>query len=211
MTPFTRKAALLISTLILSGLLPATITFVPAAPGPGQTVTFTLVPVSPYLAVDSRITWTFGDGAGDLQPVTQLTTTHAYATAGTYTITARYYYTGGVGSVQTATETTVLTVEKTSRRIVFSPARPNTCETIHFEALGFSTLNAAPVIRWEFSDGTVLAGATTEVDHAFVAAGSYVVEAFGRNGIDPSSARATVTVTSKRSISVLTAQPKANT
>jgi PKD repeat protein len=197
--------ALFIAILLLGGVLPATITFTPANPVPGQMITFTLNPTHPNMEMEPKITWTWADGSTEQKPITQLTATHAYASAGNYEVSARYYYYDIYGAGHFFTETIMVRVSvPIIKTISFSPGNPNTCEPVTFQTSGFVSTR----LRWDFGDGTVQDGGGVSMVHAYSNPGSYMVRVFDNNGSDANPASTTVAVSNKRSIALLTAQPK---
>jgi hypothetical protein len=204
MNPKKHIFALLVAILLLGSLLPATISFVPLNPVPGQMVTFTLNPVHPNLEMEPQITWTWADGSTEKKPISQLTATHAYASPGNYEVSARYYYRDSSGVGHYFTESTLVRVTLATKTIASQPAQPNSCEPVTFQASGF----VSPLLRWDFGDGVVQPGGGKVVVHAFSSPGSFMVRAFDNNGRDADPATKTVFVSNKRSITLLTAQPK---
>jgi hypothetical protein len=197
--------ALLIAILALGSVLHAAITFTPVAPVPGQTVTFTLNPTHADLVRDNQITWVWGDGTQLVVPVTQLTVTHAWAAAGSYEVSARYYYIGSSDTPTYFSETIGVRVTAAAKTITFSPGNPNSCAPVTFQARGF----LSEQLRWELGDGTVLTGGGAVVPHTYTTPGSFNVKVFDYDGRDPVPATKVVVVTDKRSIRVMTASPKA--
>jgi PKD repeat protein len=200
-----RIFALLIAILALGSVLHATITFRPAGPAPGQTVTFTLNPTHPDMVRDNQITWVWSDGTQLIVPTTQLTAAHVYASAGAYEVSARYYYRSSTGAPTYFAETIGVRVAAAGKTIAFSPGNPNSCAPVTFQARGFLSAQ----LRWEFGDGTVLTGGGAAATHAYTAPGSFKVKVFDYDGRDPVPAAKVVAVADKRSIKILTASPKA--
>jgi hypothetical protein len=196
---------MLIAILALGGALRASITFTPANPGPGQTVTFTLNPTHSNFVPENQITWVWGDGTQLVVPTTQLTSRHVYAAARNYEVSAQYYYRGSTGAPEYFVETTGLRVTAAAKAVTFSPRNPNTCEPVAFQASGF----ASAQMRWEFGDGNVLTSGGAAATHAYIAPGSYTVKVFDDGGRDPVPATKVVGVANKRLIKVLTVSPKA--
>jgi len=187
-------------------ILQASISYSPLSPKVNEPVNFFLTPSHTNLVAAQGITWSFGDGSGITTPTSQLTVNHTYTGAGTYTVSATYYYSPPSGAPTAVTERTNVTViPAVVRSLSFSPAQPNTCETVTFQATGFVNSTA----RWDFGDSTVVASGPLVETHAYLSPGSYVVHAYdGGLGASSPSASATVPVVNERSLSVSPPQPK---
>jgi hypothetical protein len=204
MTTRNRPAVLIVMILALCGGLHASIAFNPPNPTARQTVTFTLIPQFPNLEPEHQITWSFGDGASEKRPINQLTISHSYAAPGIYSVTANYHYVTPTTGVAQTTDTVRVIVSAAARTVAFHPGNPNTCESVAFQAKGFT----ATTLRWEFGDGVVLSGGGNTVSHAYPGAGTFTARIFDNNGRDPNPVTAKVIVADKRSIKILTASPK---
>ena len=192
---------LLILLLVLGGALQASIAFTPYNPKTGQEVTFTLAPAFMYLVPAEQLTWKFGDGVQIVRPITELSTSHAYAVAGTYSVTVHYHDT--YAGPQNETIVVVVTAAPV-KTISFSPGDPVTCEPVIFQAANF----VSSLLRWEFGDGTVQTGGSVVASHSYTSVGSFVVKVYDNNGSDVNPASTMVQVSEKRTLALLTAQPK---
>ena len=161
----TKKLLALVFVLLVGAKgLWASLSFTPASPRTGETVTFTLSPSNPPAG---SIIWNFGDGSAE-QSGTSLTVTHVYAAVGSYTAKATY------NVIQSAIPVTdQATVQVTNpRQISFAPPQPKAGQAVTFSAQNYYS----SCIRWDFGDGTVKNGAMSE-SHTYVSAGTYTVHA----------------------------------
>ena len=122
MTRFRWIAPILVLALTMALPLAATVTFSPALPAIGQTVTFALNPAQPNLDRSYMINWSFGDGAGLETTVLVLTASHAYASSGTFQVSVTYHFIDSAGVSQQITEQTAVQVQAPNRAVVFSPS-----------------------------------------------------------------------------------------
>jgi len=134
--------------------------------------------------------WDFGDGA----TATGSKATHAYATAGTYTV--RLNVTDDEGkTAQCAKSLTIAKNAAPTASISLAAASAATGETIAFDASASSDVDGSVVsYAWDFGDGATATGKTAS--HAFTVAGKFavtlsVVDDLGATG----STYAIVTVT----------------
>jgi len=139
-------------------------------------------------------TWIFGDGTS----ATGVNVTHAYAVAGTYTVTLEVY--DGNNPFVTATKVvTVLAGEPVAQFTSTDSTFINTPEV--FDASLTTDPNGDPLIlTWIFGDGTSATG--VNVTHAYAVAGTYTVTLEVYDGNNP-----LVTVT--KMVTVLTGAPTA--
>lgn len=143
---------------------------------------------APCLATSGcpEYSWDFGDGSGDTGP----SVTHAYASAGTFTVTLTARASGG----RTATHAEDITVAAPPRALIAltldgSPVAgenlPVASEELTFSGAGSSAQGGIATYDWTFGDGARGSGA--EVTHAYAQPGSYratltVVDAGGLRG-----------------------------
>lgn len=175
------------ATILVAG--PKTVDYQPKQPSTCQTVTFQ---TSGFLATQLR--WNFGDGTV-ISGATSAS--HAYSTAGTYTV--RVFDHNGDDTSPASVQLQVL--EKRSLSVLTT--QPNTCQAVSFQAFGF----LSGELRWDFGDGAT-ATAKSSITHSYGAAGTYIVQVTERNGDCLGTARATVTVGEKRSLTLVTPQPR---
>ncbi|MCX6559205.1 MAG: PKD domain-containing protein [Candidatus Aminicenantes bacterium] len=196
----------LILILVLASALPlaATVTFSPAQPAIGQTVTFVLNPAQPNLDRSRMITWNFGDGTSLQTTVLVLTASHAYASSGSFPVSVSYFYLLASGAAAPITEQATVQVPAPNRIVVFSPSQPNVGEPVTFQAQNFLTPNT---VDWDFGDGVTINDGGAVQTHTFNAAGAFLVQARDQGG---SAAPTTVSVpvTNKRQIQFSPAAPK---
>lgn len=152
-------------TLVVGVPRNPSIVFMPAAPRVNETVEFRAVD----FASTSLIRWDFGDGTVE-NDTTPPVVPHVYRNPGVFTVRA---FDGGAGTPAAQAVVRVLP----ERLITFSPPDPRAGDDVTFLAHNFD----APVIRWDFGDGTILS-AGAQVTHAFQAAGPWTVRAYDRSG-----------------------------
>jgi len=148
--------------------LSAALTYSPASPRTGETVTFTLTPSGAQIG---SISWNFGDGS-PVQSGTSLTISHVYAAVGSYVAKASYAILANPLVTDQATVTVI-----DPRQISYSPPQPKAGQSITFTALNFYSA----CIRWDFGDGMVKNGSAGE-SHTYAIAGIYIVRAYEECG-----------------------------
>lgn len=152
------------------GLRPA-FTFTPSAPTDNQAVLFdastsTSAPNNPIVAYS----WNFGDG----KTGSNITTSHAYATPGTYIVMLTISDAYG----RTAQATQSLTVSggvDPTAAFTISPTDPLINQQVFFNAAASKAAPGRKISKyeWDFGDGAFGSGQT--VSHAYALARSYVV------------------------------------
>jgi PKD repeat protein len=178
--------------------------FTPLHPVANEPVDFTLTPSAANLDPDRGIAWSFGDGSTATTQSTQLSQAHTYASPGTYSVSASYYYRTVTGTSSPASEFTFVTVGASpSRSILVQPLSANTCENISFQARDFGPGMA----RWDFGDGTIVPNGSANQVHAYLQPGTYFVRAED-GGAGAAPVTVTVTVLNKRSLSAAPAAAK---
>ena len=158
---------------------------VTVAPGANPTAVFTPSPSAPNVnqAVNfnasastatpgHRITdysWDFGDGTSG----GGVTTSHAYGTAGSYTVTLTV--TDDAGRRGTATQTIAVGVGGPTATFTTSPSNPIVSQPINFNASQSRPVPGRSIVSyaWDFGDGTT--GSGVQTTHAYAAVGTYVV------------------------------------
>jgi len=135
------------------------LTFSPAVPNVGETVTFQAV----NFLTPTDIAWNFGDGisiasGGAVQ-------THAYNADGSYTVQA-------VDLAGSAQPVTVIVTVVDRRLLTFSPPSPDVGEDVTFQAANFVSPNA---LFWDFGDGTTIASGGPVQVHVYNATGRFTV------------------------------------
>ena len=182
------------SITVGQGALP-TAAFVtsPSAPVVNQTVNFNGAgsQAEPGHNISSY-DWTFGDGSSGGGPIA----THAYASAGTYTVTLQVTDDVGRKSTLVSQSITVGTGNPVAQITVSPPSGPVT-NTFSFIGSQSTAATGRTIVRydWNFGDNSTSSGATTS--HRYAAPGTYTVTLVvtddqGNQGI----ATATVTVSS---------------
>jgi N-acetylneuraminic acid mutarotase/PKD repeat protein len=167
------------SASVTINVLPG-ITSLSASPNPaepGQTVSF-----SAGGAAGQTITWDFGDGSAR---VTGATATHAYGTAGTYTVRVSFS-TGAGESVQTLTVEVSTVNSRVIGNFVIAPNPADVGQEITFTATANANAGGLRTFTWNFGDGSQLsaaasAGSPVSVKYRYAQAGNYPVQLTARD------------------------------
>lgn len=167
----------------------AIFTFLPAAPTVGALVRFdgtASTDPNPGGTV-AGYAWGFGDGTA----AAGATPSHAYASAGTYTVTLRV--TGSDG--QTASASHQLTVAG-QPLAAFAAAQAPTSLAVSFTDQSTPAAGGAPLTAWAWTFGDGTGSAAQSPTHAYTAPGTYSVglTVTGGNGLTSSTSRQ-ITVT----------------
>lgn len=187
-------------------------TFSPTAPGVNETVFFnasTSIAGAGHAIVSYR--WTFGDGA----TASGITTSHAYATAGTYTVQLTVTDEAGQSATSTGTTITLGNPPAPTANFTFSPAQPAVNDTVVFDWRTSTTAQGQRIVSldWNFGDSTPIVhcpgdpactadGITT---HKFSASGTYAVNLVVTDSAGRTNAKQVpVTVLSGNPTAVLT-------
>ncbi len=163
----------------------------PYAAAPGQAIVFDGSASADPNGDVLTYRWNFGDGSAG----SGVTPTHAYAAAGTYTVTLTVSD-GQLDSNPAATSAEIA-VPPANRAPTADPGGPYTGDTgvaIGFDGTGSSDPDGdALSYRWNFGDGSTGTGATPS--HAYTAAGRYEVSLVVSDGaLDSAAAVAVVEV-----------------
>ena len=165
-------------SIVVKALAPvASVSFAPAAPVVGQSVTFTDTSTN----TPTTWAWTFGDGSTSTVKIP----THAYTTAGTFTVTLKATNAGGTSTLsKTITITTLAPVASFD----FSPA-PTAGQTVTFTD---SSTNSPTSWTWTFGDG----GTSTikNPTHVYATAGTFSVTLKATNASGSGSVTKAVTI-----------------
>jgi PKD repeat protein len=159
----------------------AAFTVAPAAPATGQTVQFT----DTSTGSPTAWSWNFNDGSTS----TQRNPTHAFAAAGSYSVTLTASNAGGSSST---TRVVVVTAPPSdlAAAFTFSPASPKIGDTVQFT----DTSTGTPLIwLWDFGDGAT--SASRNPSHVYSAAGGRTITLTVSNGSGSNSATRSITVT----------------
>jgi PKD repeat protein len=144
----------------------------PGAPVPGQTVFFnaaTSIAVGNRTLVDYQ--WSFGDGTTGRG----VTSSHAFAAAGTYTV--MLVVTDDAGRIGTASQSVSVGTTGPSApvaKFTFSPTTPTVGALTFFSGADSTSSSSIDDYVWDFGDGVGGVHAIN-ANHVFVTAGSYVV------------------------------------
>lgn len=157
-----------------NGTPSASFTFAPSAPRAGDEVAFD--------ASDStddgdivRYDWNWGDG--DFESTTSPTIQKDYETSGTFSVRLTVVDDGGL-TASSVRSITVGTQPRPTAVFTFSPDDPAPGTTIVFNASESTAPEGRAIVqyRWNFGDTSPeVTTASRTVEHAFVAAGDYVV------------------------------------
>ncbi len=150
---------------------PPTISFVssPTQPNAGDTVTFnaTAEPGDPDGTIE-EVHWDFGDG----NTATGVNVTHAYASTGTYDVTATVTDDHG-GTNSTSNHVTVMNTRPVAN-FTYSPTLPQAGEVVSFVNKSVDDDGNIASQRWDFGDGQV--STATDPDHTYTTSAIYPVE-----------------------------------
>jgi PKD repeat protein len=153
------------------GTLPTAVIIVsPSTAVVGQAVNFNASTSRPAAGRTIRsYDWSFGDGSTG----GGATTTHAYTTAGTYTVLLTV--TDDAGRVSTATSSVTIGTGNPTADFTFSPNSPSTSTPVNFDAGGSQATTGRTIVSysWAFGDGASGSGQTTS--HLYTSPGSYTV------------------------------------
>ena len=151
----------------------------------GSQATWRLSASLPLQAVE----WSFGDGTLGYGEIVS----HAYLSAGDYTVTVTA--TDTAGRKTSATTQISIRVELPTATITgFSPAAPRAGGAVQFNGSGTGDLAGAQAYEWHFGDGATATGSNPS--HTYQGPGSYsvVLVARDRSGLASAPATATITV-----------------
>ena len=158
-------------------------TFSPSSPGVNETVFFnasTSVAGAGHNIV--AYAWTFGDGG----TAAGVTTSHAYATAGTYSVQLKVTDETGQNATTPATTITVGQPPAPTAVFTFSPSVPVVGQTVIFDAAQSRTGQGQTIVKyeWNFGDGTPITTCpgnpacdvtNRTISHVFNTAQTYIV------------------------------------
>ncbi len=153
----------------------ASFTVSPGTPSPGAPASFDASSSTPgNVGSISDYSWNFGDSTPVQDAGATVTTSHSYATRGTYTVTLSVT---SNGQIDTSTQT--VTVDDSQASFTPSSSAVPTGTTIAFNA-GASGTGAGGSITdysWSFGDGTssIDAGTNAMQSHTFTTPGTYTV------------------------------------
>jgi PKD repeat protein len=177
----------------------AKVTASPSQSEVGRQVTFRLT----TRAKVRGVVWEFGDGSKSSGGTT---ISHTFRKAGTFLVTAKYYYDGW------STHQMRILIKAKSRKkesedvpyrtpfpkkragLRYSPKIPRSQQPVIFKTKNFSS----SCIRWNFGDGTVVKKGSTRQVHVFKRPGIYRVSAFDKCGRGETVKRVMVLVLKKK-------------
>jgi PKD repeat protein len=175
--------------------LSASFTYAPSSPMVDQQVSFTASAVggtAPY-----SYSWNFGDGATGAGQ----TVTHAYSSAGSFTVTMKAKDSGSPQQTSTAQQTVSIPSPPPglSASFTYSPSSPQTGQQVSFT--GSASGGSTPyTFSWSFGDGATGSGSSTA--HTYSSAGSYTVTLTVKDSGSPQQS-----VTSQQTLSVVSPPP----
>ena len=152
----------------------AAFSFAPTSPVTGQTVTFT----DASTGSPTGWAWTFGDGGTS----TAQNPTHAYTTAGTYTVSLAASNAGGTSSPVTHSVTATTAPAAPTAAFSFAPTSPVTGQTVTFTD---ASTGSPTGWAWTFGDGGT--STTKSPTHAYATAGTYTVTLLASNAVGAST------------------------
>jgi len=172
----TKGAASLLGLLTAAVALRAAITFVPSLPNVEQSVTFTVTD-SLTIQTNLGVNWDFGDGSTTTGY--SVNATHVYLNTGTFTVRAAYMaMPAGGGQVPVPRTGQALVAVSERRAVTFSPGSPVVGQMVSFQAANF----LAPLIRWNFGDGTPPLTSGLNVTHTYRQPGAFPVTVLDNGG-----------------------------
>ena len=162
------RQTITVSAPIPPPTLTASFTYSPSSPLVGQSISFTGSAsggTSPY-----TYSWSFGDGSNG----TGASVTHAYSSAGIYTVTLTVKDSGS--PQQTASSMKSIAVSSASSPLsasfTHSPSNPTILSPVTFS--GSATGGTQPyTFSWDFGDGTTATGQSAS--HSYLLPGTYTV------------------------------------
>ena len=157
--------------------LKAAFTYTPATPVVGQAEQFTDASVGSPTSWQ----WNFGDSGTS----TAQNPSHAFTTAGSYTVTLTVTNASGSKS----TDQTLTVVAGLTAAFTYSPASPLTGQAVQFT----DTSTGSPT-SWQWNFGDLSSSAAQNPSHAFTTAGSYTVTLTITNASSSKSTNRTLTV-----------------
>lgn len=167
------RTALTSQTLTVGPGSNPTATFVmspPSNPNIGQAISFnaSASTATPGHTIASY-SWDFGDGSS----AGGVTTTHAYAVAGTYTVILTV--SDDAGRTATATQPVTVGLAGPSATFTTSPASPIVSQQINFNASQSRPVPGRSIVSyaWDFGDASV--GSGVQTTHAYALVGTYTV------------------------------------
>jgi PKD repeat protein len=123
-------------------------TFAPAAPGPGETITFT-ADITDWGGTDpGTVQWNFGDGSAGAMGAS---VTHSYPTTGTRTVTMRA--TNGSSEVLVVQHDVTLPNIPPVASFSFGPASPFPGDEVQFASSSYDPGGSISDYDWDFGDG----------------------------------------------------------
>jgi len=119
--------------------------------------------------------FSFGDGSTD-QVGTSRSATHAYTTAGSYTVTLTVTDKDDASNTSTATgSVTTTALQQTVAQLTINPSRVRVGDTVSFDASASIARTGQRITgyRFDFGDGTVIEGSSATVEHVYQSVGSF--------------------------------------
>ena len=181
-------------------------TVTPASPQSGVAATFASTSTAPVPFAITAVDWDFdGNGTFETPGSPTLPSTHAFPTAGTYTVNMRATSNELLDPKEaTATATVVVTTRKPTAAFTFNPVSPSVNDTVLFASSSSDPDNEPLAHAWDFGDST--SSTDQNPTHAYKTPGQKTVRLTvndGHGGVDdltktitvkdPSAAKASFT------------------
>lgn len=128
---------------------------------------YTVVTVNGTTGPNNTYLWDMGDGT----TYTSTNVTHAYDSAGTYTITLTVTD-NNCGTTASSSQPVTIT-EPVQMEALFSAAQVDQCTGLNVTTANLSTGPAGVIYTWDMGDSTVLTG--TSVSYTYTTAGTYMI------------------------------------
>jgi len=157
-------------------------TFTPSAPTTGQTISFT----DSSTGSPAAWSWNFGDGSS---ATSTQNPTHAYSSAGTFTVGLTATNSGGSSSVS-HTVTVVAGSTAPMSAFSYSPTSPITGQAVSFTD---ASTGSPTAWSWNFGDGSSVSTSQNPT-HAFSTAGTFTVTLMATNAAGSNSTSHALTV-----------------
>ena len=146
-------------------------THAPTVPSLGDAVTFDASSSTDDASITSY-SWSFGDGSPN---ATSVTTTHAYAAGGLYTV--KLAVVDNLGNVSSTTQTIIVATPLSLQITGPTAAETGTTVTLNLSASSATPGGSVATLKVDWGDGKIdtLSGTSTTATHTYSTAGNYNV------------------------------------